>query len=503
MMVGKTDNMSDSFVNFKLTNPNGKDSDKGNVSSAVRSETLAERNGKLMDNALKNPLGSDDYDVSISQQGKKLQALEKGAVVTIQTKYQWTREEELAALEDSVRRNQKMNETFQRTDVLIDPKEEQDRMTGILSKSAQGTLDVSQTAEVNGILVSEQNSEQILKTPTGFENKPANNSESSPANNQEYIPVTEIRSEHYRWTEENGIEETLSEEAELEQVKNSIRKWMTEDINNTIDTILKPYKTYEEAYDKLYGEETLSQIYSVNEDIMAIDMRGKQAQGAFGVLANQLNNYLDLFGKDDSYYDSLRSAFNQLDPDDTNGIVHQIRSMIDTVGKGDAIKVEDPEFQEDVENAISAVYGGKGARKIDEEQKNDEKPANEAQQGLSFLEMQRRAAEQEGRLLDELLGNEHDSKVESAGDILARRKPKAADTELRDKLRHVDEREEPRKPFSFVTENDSTKTEMPKEELAKQKAVHEAWSGISSKMLGDGGSTGESVKTGESVDILA
>ncbi len=37
------------------------------------------------------------------------------------------------------------------------------------------------------------------------------------------------------------------------------------------------------------------------------------------------------------------------------------------------------------------------------------------------MEMQRRAAEQEGRLLDELLGNEHDSKVESAGDILARR----------------------------------------------------------------------------------
>ena len=247
----------------------------------------------------------------------------------------------------------------------------------------------------------------------------------------------------------------------------------------------------------------MARKHSVNEDIMAIDMRGKQAQGAFGVLANQLNNYLDLFGKDDSYYDSLRRAFNQLDPDDTNGIVHQIRSMIDAVGKGDAIKVEDPEFQEDVENAISAVYGGKGARKIDEEQKNDEKPANEAQQGLSFLEMQRRAAEQEGRLLDELLGNEHDSKVESAGDILARRKPKAADTELRDKLRHVDEREEPRKPFSFVTENDSTKTEMPKEELAKQKAVHEAWSGISSKMLGDGGSTGESVKTGESVDILA
>ena len=495
MMVGKTDNMSDSFVNFKLTTPNGKDYDKGNVSSTVRGETLAERNGKLMENALKNPLGSDDYDVSISQQGKKLQALEKGSVVTIQTQYQWTREEELAALEDSVRRNQKMNETFQRIGVPIDPKEEQDRISGILSKSSQGTLDVSRTAEENGILVSAQNPEQVLKTPTGFE--------SNATNNQEYIPVTEIRSKHYRWTEESGIEETLSKEAELEQVKNSIRKWMTEDINNTIDTILKPYETYEEAYDKLYGEETLSQSYSINEDIMAIDMRGKQGQGAFGVLANQLNNYLELFGKEDSYYDSLRSAFNQLDPDDTNGIVHQILSMIDTVGKGDAIKVDDQKFQEDVENAISAVYGGKGARKLDKEQKKDEKPANEAQQGLSFLEMQRRDAEQEGRLLDELLGKGHDSKVESAGDILARRKPEAADTELRDKLRHVDEREEPRKPFSFVTEKDSPKTEMPNEEIAKQKALHDAWHGISSKMFGDGDSTGKSVKTGESVDILA
>ena len=86
---------------------------------------------------------------------------------------------------------------------------------------------------------------------------------------------------------------------------------------------------------------------------------------------------------------------------------------------------------------------------------------------------------------------------------MARRKTEATDTKLRDKLSHVDEREEPRKPFSFVTENDSPKTEMPKEELAKQKALHEAWSSISSKMLGDGGSTGESVKTGESVDILA
>ena len=51
----------------------------------VRGETLAERNGKLMENSLRKPLGSDDYDVSISQQGKKLQALEKGSVVTIQT----------------------------------------------------------------------------------------------------------------------------------------------------------------------------------------------------------------------------------------------------------------------------------------------------------------------------------------------------------------------------------------------------------------------------------
>ena len=63
----------------------------------------------------------------------------------------------------------------------------------------------------------------------------------------EYTPVTEIRSEHFLWTEEDGIVETVTEAEELAARKESFRQEVTSAISQSIGEILKPRATYEEA----------------------------------------------------------------------------------------------------------------------------------------------------------------------------------------------------------------------------------------------------------------
>ena len=495
MMIGKSENVSDSFVNFKLNVPNEKNGEQAHVNRALRGKTIGERNEEALAGKQKNAFGTDAYTVDISDHGKQALAFASGSVVNLSVGIGVTREEELAALEDSIRSYQKMNETFQRIGVPIDPREEQERMASIAARAEQGALDLPQTAEGSGLRVSEQNMGEILKAATGLEGRPFNQTT--------YTPVTEIRSRHYKWTEEKGIEEILSKEAELEQTQNVLRGWIAEDINKTIENILQPYETYEEAYDHLHARNELGWNYSIQEDTMSIEMKGTNVQGTFGTLANQLNNYLEQFGKDDSYFNRLHGALNELDPGGTSALVQQIHDMINTVQRGGTIETESRDFQEDVEEAIAAVYGGGGKKKTDARQKKEEKPEQEEAQGLSFLEMQRRAAEQEGRLLDELLGREHDRSVESAGDILAKRKPEAEDTEFTDRLRRVDEREEPRQPLTFERKNTEGHTRLSEEEITRQKALYDAWMKIGPKLTAEGNSATTVDETPNRVDLLA
>ena len=85
--------------------------------------------------------------------------------------------------------------------------------------------------------------------------------------------------------------------------------------------------------------------------------------------------------------------------------------------------------------------------------------------------------------MDELLGKEHETGFESAGDVLAKRAPEGKDTEFADRLRHIDERKEPEKPFTFDTGETSAGTERSKDEIAQQQAVYDAWTKIGEKLL--------------------
>ncbi|MBQ7478475.1 MAG: hypothetical protein IJT01_06210 [Selenomonadaceae bacterium] len=485
MMIGKTEGTSASFVDYQVIAHSGKNGNGvGNVSEAVRGKTIGERNEAALDDAQKNI--SDAYTLDISDTAKKrnIAGGTFGSVVRIASGTEWNREDELDALGKAVELYRHMNENYRLTGSPISPEEEQQRMDAILKGFASELPNTLQTAEKNGVVLKEQDFGAALKASTGLEDLPATQTT--------YTPVTEIRSRHYKWTEENGIEETLSREEEIARTKGSIQKLLAADIGKAIENILTPYETYEKAQDTLYGRETVSGWYSMNENTLSLDMTLKSAQGAFGILANHLNNYLEEFGAEDSFFQALSSALDELDANGDNALVNQIRNMVKTVQGGNAIHAESQEFKEEVEQAISSFYGVTGEESQEQKQKKAEAEPTE-QKGMTFLDMQRRAAEEEGRLLDELLGKEHERGFESAGDVLAKRQTEKKDTEFTEKIRHLDEKKEPGKPFEFLTEESDSGTPMSEEEIKMEQAFHDAWTGISERLVG---------KVAERVDAL-
>ena len=162
--------------------------------------------------------------------------------------------------------------------------------------------------------------------------------------------------------------------------------------------------------------------------------------------------------------------------------------------------------KEEVEQAISSFYGVTGEESQEQKQKKAEAAPTE-QKGMTFLDMQRRAAEEEGRLLDELLGKEHETGFESAGDVLAKRQTEKKDTEFTENIRHLDEKKEPSKPFEFLTEESDSGTPMSEEELKMQQAFHDAWTGISERLVGKVTERVDALLSkqpeGQKVDLLA
>jgi len=212
-------------------------------------------------------------------------------------------------------------------------------------------------------------------------------------------------------------------------------------------------------------------------------MRMKNTQGgAFGVLATQLNRFLEDYGKDDSFYDTLASALNELDPQGENGIVNQIRKMINQVKGGSPIDTESESFQEEVQDAIAKTFGGPVAGGAKAKQKQKKVGQKEEVQGLDYLDRQRRQAEEEGQLLDALLGKEQKKKVETAGDVLAGRKPEGKDMEFTDKLRRVDEHIAPRQPYVFIDEDEEKGTGLPAGEIQQQETMYNTWSKLSKQL---------------------
>ncbi|MBQ1510193.1 MAG: hypothetical protein IIZ54_04765, partial [Selenomonadaceae bacterium] len=197
MMIGKTEGTSASFVDYQINAHPDKDGNGvGNVSGAIRGKTIGERNEAALDDAQKSI--SDAYALDISDTAKKrnIAGGTFGSVVRIASGTGWNREEELEALGKAVELYRHMNENYRLTGSPISPEEEQQRMDAILKGLASGLPGTLQTAEKNGVVLKEQDFGAVVKASTGLEDVPASQTT--------YIPVTEIRSRHYKWTEEKG-----------------------------------------------------------------------------------------------------------------------------------------------------------------------------------------------------------------------------------------------------------------------------------------------------------
>lgn len=263
--------------------------------------------------------------------------------------------------------------------------------------------------------------------------------EEQAADETEYFPVTEIRSEHFRWTETDGIEETITEAEELAARKESFRQVFTTAISQSIGEILKPRATYEEAFDALYMREGVAWKSSFDDSHYGFTQILTPVNGAFGVLATHLNDYLNQFGAEDGYFDTLLGALDELDMGDDNALLQQMRDMVKTVRDGNTINTQSDGFKNDVKDAIVDTYVG-GKKKVSrQKEEQDGKKEETARGGLSYLDMERRKANEEKHLLDKLTGKDSDERPASAGEVLAQYRRNEEDEELRDKLRKADE----------------------------------------------------------------
>ena len=474
-MIGKTDGTSASFVSYQL-NGNAEKEGNANVSDAVRGKTIGERNQEAMDAAQKRISETAAYQVDISDKGRNMLTYTSGSVAEISSLTGgWTREDELAALEKSIGHFQRLNENYRQTGSPVDPQDEQRRMEAAAANFAAGILDTSVKAGENLAAPIGQDFAQTLKTSAGTAEGTVSQSM--------YTPVTEIRTQHYRWTEATGIEETVSREDEIAAARTELRRDLETSITKSIEAILTPYDSYEEAFDALYGRQGVAVWSSLDEENLSRTEELRPVQGAFGALANYLNNYFEEFGAEDSFFTTLDSALDGLlDKCGENDIVNQVRRMVATSRSGNTIDTATGQFEKEVNDAIAGTYIGVTEQ---QDESRDKKTADgpEGQQGLTFLEAERHKAEMEGRLLDDLLGKEHDSGFESAADVLKKRAPEGKDTDFADKLRHVDERKEPTQPFAFDTESESKLTAQPRDGVVRLQAIHDAWLSISEGLV--------------------
>ena len=470
MMIGTKEAASAGFIDYQLNAANKADSKAKNQSGAAAAPTFLTAPAYQVDIAANLLEG-----ISTRVQGGKVWLEPANGAYAPYTPYGkgWTRDDELAALERGIAYYQQCNERYYSQGSPYDPEADKKRLEQIVSEIPMGEFSqVPATYKELGLPAIEQDFAIADKPPA---TAAATSAEVLDTSASLYTPVTEIATKHYRWTEATGIEETLTQEQEIANGKSVVRQWMQGYITDTVGEILKPHATYEDAYAALYGDAVSAPVVTFNEETFCYDMRMKNTQGgAFGVLATQLNRFLADYGKDDSFYDTLASALNELDPQGENDIVNQIRKMINQVKGGSPIDTESESFEEEVQEAIAKTFGGSvQTAKAKQKQKQDHK--QEEAQGFDYLAMQRRQAEEEGQLLDALLGKENDKQAESAGDVLRGRKPEGKDMEFTDKLRRVDEREAPRQPFVFITDEEDKGPGLPAEEIQQQEQLHTAW----------------------------
>ncbi len=485
MKIGNTTESSASFIDYRLHAGIGSpDEDGTGVGAAVRGEKNGKSSGLVSAAVPKTIFDTDAYQVDISRKAMGISERVQGSVVQLESPYTasppygrgWSREEELAALEISVERYRKMNENFSLTGSPYDPKEEQERMAAVVSRAASGQMTVdSANGETIGLSPIQQEASSIVKTTTGLENGAV----SAPL----YTPVTEIRTRHYRWTEENGVEETLTHEQEIAAGKANLREFLENAVTRSIESILKPYASYEEAYDALYQKDGMSFWSVFDEETMSHTEYLKNVNGAFGALANHLNNYLEEFGAEDSFFATLDTAVDGLiDEYGENDIVNQVRRMIATSRSGNTIDTTTDQFEKEVQDATAGTYIEEEQQLDNTSEKKTEDDSKAQKQGLSFLDIERRSAEEEGELLDKLLGKDHGSSFESVGDVLKKRAPEDKDAEFTEKLRRAEEREETPQPIASEAEDKEPSASQPKDGVERLTAIHDGWLVVSESL---------------------
>ncbi len=389
------------------------------------------------------------------------------------------REEERALLERSAALVQKRNENVRRFETPETPKE-RNRIEGADAGLHREALTTGVTPPY----------EVTLSPRARLEAAPGKNpvpmaEEGVPA--AKYTPVTELRTEHYAWTEKDGIVETVTAAQELAAHREQFRQEMIRGISLSIGDILEPRESYEEAYEELYNEERGGSWWTFNEETGGFTVRANvtTVQGAFGAFANRLNNYLDQFGAEDGYFDALEKALNELDPEGGDELVNQLRRMVDTVRGGQAIDTGSETFQEEVQKAIADAYGpGKEQKKAGRAKDYEEKDEPTAA-GLSWLDMERQKAREEKDLLDKFTGREQDGGFASAGETLDRqRSEKPQEDGRRERLQRLEREEKPEEapdPFLAVRKQQKSGTRLREEDRARRQAIYEGWDAVSER----------------------
>ncbi len=379
-----------------------------------------------------------------------------------------TRNEERESLRRLADTYRQWNENYRQTGSPTGLTKQNERK-GLLDNLPKGELRFSEAPPFSVELSPE--AQQILKNKALDE---------LPESGTEYTPVTEIRSEHFLWTEQDGIVETVTEAAELAERKESFRQVVTAAISQSIGEILKPRATYEEAFDALYAREGVAWKSSFDDSNYGFTQILTPVNGAFGALAVHLNDYLEQFGPEAEYLDTLMNALNELDTGDGNALLREMRNMVQTVKDGNPIDMQSDEFKRDVEDAIAETYGGakKPLRRTKDKKDNEVNTSKQA--GLSFLDMERRKAQEDQQLLDKLTGKDSKEKPDSAGKVFMQNRKDATDTGFRDKLRNVDEKVEDN-PKELPRTATAKGTPLRQEDTERLSATYDAWDTISQR----------------------
>ena len=258
--------------------------------------------------------------------------------------------------------------------------------------------------------------------------------------------ITTIKSQHYTWTFADGLKENtaINKAVDVQATSDKLQNTLKQDITDTISDILKPYASYSEAYDMLKDKNVSVDTYAQAGDTILQGYK-EISGGLFGKLASQLNDYAKNFGKDDKFFDDIKTAFDVItgDTPDKNPLLKQVEKMVRYVQGGGELDIKDKKYEEDVEAAIAKAYKKKSNAKNVEPDKR-KTPEAAFKTDTSYLDNLRQQLEQTSEMLDKMTAdheNEEKHKTKTARDVLDSRPPEDSfDMDFHQQLAHVDDR---------------------------------------------------------------